>query len=95
MKGFRNVIYLSLSLGMLVFAIPRLQMGGGVEGITLPTVFGIVWLAFALVIVAANLHHILGVDDETQEALDRIRRVKRRRLEESLRGHSSILHARK
>ncbi|MEF3307592.1 MULTISPECIES: hypothetical protein [Paenibacillus] len=76
MKEWKSVIYMSLALGMLIYAVPRLDIGGG---FTLPTVFGIVWIGFALMIVAAHLHRILGVDEETKHELARVRNHSRRR----------------
>ena len=74
MKEWKNVIYMSGALGMLIYAVPRLTIG---EGVTLPTVFSIVWIAFALLIVASHLHRILGVDEETKRELARIRQHSR------------------
>lgn len=64
MKGLKNVIYMSLALGMLFYSIPLLTFSGG---LTLQTVFGIIWIAMALLVVAAHLHEILGVDEEQKK----------------------------
>lgn len=76
MKEWKSVVYMSLALGMLIYAVPRLDIG---EGFTLPTVFGIVWIGFALMVVAAHLHRILGVDEETKNELARVRKHSRQR----------------
>ncbi|MDF2813958.1 MAG: hypothetical protein K0Q81_158 [Paenibacillus sp.] len=81
MKIWKNVCYLSLALGMLIYAVPRLTIG---EGLTLPTVFGVVWILFALTIIAAHLHRIIGVDEAKEEELKQVRRLARHRREQWL-----------
>ncbi len=83
MKDVRNVIYLSLIAGMLIYAVPRMEIG---QGLTVSTVFGLVWIAFALIAVAAHLHQILGVDEETAKELSKIKRMKKWQLEQMLSG---------
>lgn len=73
MKGIKHIVYLGLALGMLIYAIPRLEVG---QGLTMPTIFSIVWIAMVLVVIAAQLHFILGVDEEARKELARIRRAK-------------------
>lgn len=92
MKGLKNVIYMSLALGMLFYAAPRLEMG---QGLTAGTIFGVVWIGLALLIVAAHLHEILGVDEETREELGRIDRMKKWQLEKTLQGKRKLLQIRK
>lgn len=92
MKGLKNVVYMSLALGMLFYAVPRLEMG---HGFTAPTIFGIVWIAFALLIVAAHLHEILGVDEETRKELSRIDRMKKWQAEQMLSGKRKLMQIRK
>ncbi|WP_274364907.1 hypothetical protein [Paenibacillus thermotolerans] len=75
MHATKNVLYMSAALGMLIYAVPRLYVG---QGWTLPTLFSVVWIAFALLIVAAHLHAILRVDEQTDAQLQRIRNVRRR-----------------
>ena len=87
LKDWKNVIYMSVAMGMLIYAAPRLEVG---QGATLPTIFGIVWIAFALLIVAAHLHRILGVDEETRQELARVRKHSRWQREQWVRG---ILHS--
>ncbi len=74
-KKLPNAIYLILALAMVLIAIPRLELGAGG---TLSTVFGLIWIGFALLVIAANLYTLLGVDEETRQQLDRIRLAKRR-----------------
>ncbi|KIL42379.1 hypothetical protein SD70_00050 [Gordoniibacillus kamchatkensis] len=92
MKGLKNVIYMSVALGMLFYAVPRLDLG---QGLTAPAIFGVVWICFALLVVAAHLHAILGVDEETREELGRIGRMKKWQLEKTLQGKSKQLQFRK
>ncbi|GIP33693.1 hypothetical protein [Paenibacillus sp. J2TS4] len=92
MKGFKNVIYLSLALGMLMYAVPQLEIGGGW---TLPTVFSIVWIGFALLIIGAQLHDILRVDEETRKELTAIKQMKRWKLQQRLQGKGKLLQMRK
>ncbi|WP_284646850.1 hypothetical protein [Paenibacillus silviterrae] len=63
MKGIRNLVYMGLTLGMVIFAVPRLSLS---DGLAPESVFGFVWLAMALLIVAAHLHELLGVEEETR-----------------------------
>lgn len=74
MKEWKSVLLLSGSLGMVIYAVPRLEMG---QGASLPTVFGIIWVAFALLVIAAHLHQLLGVDEETKAELARVKRQAR------------------
>lgn len=91
MKGSKSIVYLSLMLGMMIYAVPQLHMG---EGLTMPTIFAVVWLSFALLIVAAHLHDILGVGHETRQELESIRRMRRRQRLRKL-GGGDVVHARK
>lgn len=88
-KKLPYAIYMALALMMVLIAIPRLELGGGW---TLSTVFALVWIGFALLVIAANLYTLLGVNEETQQQLDRIRLAKRRKwqlkLERALRRRS-------
>lgn len=56
----KSIFYLSTALGMLIYALPRLNMG---EGLTLPTIFGVSWIAMALLIIASHLRVVLRVDE--------------------------------
>ena len=92
MKGLKNVIYMSAALGMLIYSVPQLDMG---QGVTLPTVFAVIWVCLALLVVAAHLHEILGVDEEQRQELIRIKRMKKWQLEQALTGKRRILQIRK
>ncbi|WP_193556134.1 hypothetical protein [Paenibacillus ginsengarvi] len=74
MKEWKSVVYMSLALGMLMYAVPRLHIG---PGLTPEGAFGLVWIGFALLIVAAHLHHILGVEEETKREMARVRKYSR------------------
>jgi hypothetical protein len=92
MKDARRIAYLAASLGMLLYAVPRLEVGGGWS---MATLFSIVWIGFSLLIIASQLHFILGVDKETKEELDRIKRVKRWKLEQALAGQTALFRGKK
>ena len=92
MKGTKNVVLLSFALGMMIYAVPRIHIG---DGWTLPTIFGLVWLGFALLVVAAHLHEILGVDEERRRQMNRIKRLRRWQLEQLLRGWGKFPQAKK
>jgi hypothetical protein len=72
-QTFRHYLYLILSLVMLAIALPRINVG---QGWTWESVFGLVWVAFALLVITAHLHGLLKVNKETRRQLDRIRRAK-------------------
>lgn len=92
MKGLKNVVYMSVALGMIVYAVPRIDMSGTA---TLQTVFSIVWIAFSLMIVAAHLHELLGVDEEKRKELDKIKRMKRWQMEQLVKGKRKVLQVRR
>lgn len=92
MKEWKSVVYMSLALGMLIYAVPRLEIG---HGFTPGTVFGIVWIGFALLIVAAHLHHILGVDEETKNELNRVRKTARLHRQQWVNGKLRMLDSKK
>jgi hypothetical protein len=92
MRDARRIAYLAAALGMLLYAVPRLEIGGGW---TMATSFSIVWIGFSLLIIASQLHFILGVDKETKQELDRIKRVKRLRLEQALTGQTASIRSKK
>nr|WP_090671560.1 hypothetical protein [Paenibacillus tianmuensis] len=88
LKGTRHIMGLALALGMMLYAVPRLDFSGGW---TLASVFGAGWIAFALLVIAAHLHELLGVEEETKRELLKIKRMKKWRLEQSLQGRRSLL----
>ncbi|MBB3129189.1 hypothetical protein FHS19_003864 [Paenibacillus rhizosphaerae] len=69
----KHSIYLLLALAMLVYALPRINFSGGW---TWASGFGAAWAVFAFLIIGSHLHYLLGVDEEKQRALDRIRKAK-------------------
>lgn len=85
MNKTKNVVYLCIAVAMLIFAVPHLTVG---LGVTMPTVFSVVWIGFALLSIAANLHFILSVDEETRNELRRIKRAKAVQLERLLLGRA-------
>jgi hypothetical protein len=61
MRGLKHVILMSLALGMVFYSLPRLKFK---LEFSLSTTFTGVWIGLALLIVAAHLYEILGVEDE-------------------------------
>ncbi|HEY0826532.1 MAG TPA: hypothetical protein VGE40_00405 [Bacilli bacterium] len=83
MKGSKNLIYLGVVLAMLVYAIPLLEIG---QGFTPKNIFAFVWIGLAMLVIAAHLHQILGVDEETRKQLARVKRYKSWQLAEMING---------
>lgn len=81
MKGWKHLLYLGAAIGMLAYAVPKLSIG---NGLTPESIFGAVWICFALLIIAANLHELLGVDAETKERLRHVKRMRRLKMEERM-----------
>lgn len=92
MKGFKNIVFIGLALGMLLYAIPKLDIG---PVWSLETVFGLGWIVFALLVVAAHLHQLLGVEEETKRELLKVKRMKRWKMEQALQGRRKLLQIRK
>jgi hypothetical protein len=57
----KSLFYLCCALGMLLYALPRLEVGAG---LSLPTLFCVIWISMALLIIAAHLRIVLRVDEE-------------------------------
>ncbi|MDO7906124.1 hypothetical protein Q5741_06785 [Paenibacillus sp. JX-17] len=72
-KKWKHGLYLTVALGMLVAALPRLSFAGGWNW---ATGFSAAWAGLTLLVIAANLHFLLGVDDEKSRALERVRKAK-------------------
>jgi hypothetical protein len=70
---FKHVIYLVLALAMLLYALPKLSLANGPSWVF---GFGVVWSAFAFLVIAAHLHFIIGVDEEKQKRLEAVRKEK-------------------
>lgn len=68
MNIIKSMFYLSFALGMLLYALPKLKMG---EGLTLPSLFGVAWIALALLIIASHLRIVLRVDEGNPFPLQR------------------------
>jgi len=66
MKKTMNYAYLLTAIAMLIYAAPHLHVG---QGLTLPTVFAIVWLGFALIIIGAHLYGVLHTGSATKKAI--------------------------
>lgn len=81
MKGFNHWVYIVLAVGMLMFAVPQLEVGGG---FAVESLFAVIWLCFALLVIAAQLHEILGVEEETKRRLNQIKRARRWQTEQRL-----------
>ncbi|EFM10218.1 conserved hypothetical protein [Paenibacillus curdlanolyticus YK9] len=78
---FRHVLYLAIAVSMVLYALPRI---GIKEQWTFGTLFGVVWLVFALFVISAQLYTIFGVDEEKKRQLALIKREKSLRWEERL-----------
>jgi hypothetical protein len=66
MRGLKHVIHMSLALGMLFYSLPQLEIH---SELTLSTIFAVVWISMALLVIAAHLHEILGVEEEQRGLL--------------------------
>ncbi|WP_407082961.1 hypothetical protein [Paenibacillus polygoni] len=71
----KHIFYMLIAGGMTLYALPNLSFTGWSGA------FSATWLAFALLVIGANLHFILGVDEEKKKALDRVRKSKLRQWE--------------
>lgn len=69
----KHGIYLVLALMMLLYALPKLSLAGGMSWVF---GFGVVWCAFAFLVIGAHLHFIIGVDEEKQKRLEAVRKEK-------------------
>lgn len=77
----KHAVYLILALAMLVYALPMITFNSGA---TFVSIFGIVWAAFAFLVIGAHLYYLLGVNEEKERALDAIRREKARQWQHKL-----------
>jgi hypothetical protein len=92
MRGLKSILYMTSALGMILVAVTQLDFR---DGSALVAVFDIVWILFALLIIAAHLHEILGVDEELRKELERNERMTKWQTEQMLQGKRSMLRARK
>lgn len=73
MKGLQNLIYLIFAVGMLIYAIPQLQVG---HGFSMETLFAAVWLGLALIVIASHLYVILKVEQEVPQEVKTLKPMK-------------------
>ncbi|WP_179032031.1 hypothetical protein [Paenibacillus kribbensis] len=73
LKKWKHGLYTLIALAMVFVALPRISLAGGLNWVN---GFGIVWVLFALLVIGANLHFLLGVDEEKRKMLERVRRAK-------------------
>ncbi|MGM0880057.1 MAG: hypothetical protein ACQEXQ_03345 [Bacillota bacterium] len=71
-KG-RHLLYLLIALAMLIYALPRLELNAPWDW---TSVFGLVWVGFALVVITAHVNALLLMDDEKRKEMERIKRAK-------------------
>lgn len=64
---------------MLIYAVPQTQIGDGWSSSSL---FSVAWLGFALLFIAAQLHSLLGIDEEMERQFVQLRRIRRRQAEQ-------------
>lgn len=83
---FVSVISIVVVLAMLLIALPTIPLR---EGWSLASVFGIVWAAFAVLIIGAHLHRLLRVDEETEARMRQVKAEKYRKLEQRILGSNS------
>ncbi len=57
--------------------------------------FRLVWIGFALLVVAAHLHELLGVEEEQKRTLLKIKRMKRWQLQQAVTGKRKVLQVRR
>lgn len=62
-----------LSVAVLFYAVPRLPLQ---LEMSFSSWFAFIWLAFALLVIAANWRSALGVDGEEAKQMERIKNLK-------------------
>ncbi|MFS0727293.1 hypothetical protein [Paenibacillus sp. 1P07SE] len=87
-KKWRHVVYLALALGMLAIGLPELRFAAEWSA---HVVFSYSWVLFVLLIIAANLYALLGIDEETARQLARVRRAKTLAWQRKLERHAGRL----
>ncbi|MCM3747986.1 hypothetical protein M3223_11550 [Paenibacillus pasadenensis] len=68
---WKHGLYLLAALGMLAYALPRLELS---SAWTAATVFGVLWSALALLVIAANLRVLLTDRERERRRISAIRR---------------------
>ncbi|QJC53021.1 hypothetical protein HGI30_16540 [Paenibacillus albicereus] len=71
MRKWKHGIYLLAAIGMLAYALPRLELSGGW---TAATVFGVFWSALALLVIAANVRALASDRERERRRVAAIRR---------------------
>ncbi|MBY9080360.1 hypothetical protein KIH86_01865 [Paenibacillus sp. HN-1] len=77
---WKHSLYMLLALAMLLYELPRLRVDGPAPVFW----FGLIWAAYAFLVIAAHLHFIIGVDEEKSKQLEAVRKAKLARWEEKL-----------
>ncbi|MFC4767793.1 hypothetical protein [Effusibacillus consociatus] len=72
-QALRSFVYMGLGLAVLFYAIPQLPEVSWSAG----GVFSVVWLLFGVLIIAANLYYLIGVDKERKRRLQHQRNWER------------------
>ncbi|WP_051251200.1 hypothetical protein [Paenibacillus harenae] len=88
-KG-RHVLYLLLAAAMLVYALPRLELGAPWNW---TGVFGLAWILFAVIVITAHVNALL-MSDEKRRGLARIKRAKAQLWERKLEQKAMAKRAR-
>ncbi|SDT27684.1 hypothetical protein SAMN05444162_3646 [Paenibacillaceae bacterium GAS479] len=68
---WKHGIYMLAALGMLAYALPRLELD---SAWTAATVFGVLWSALALLVIAANLRVLISDRERERKRISAIRR---------------------
>lgn len=85
---WRHVVYLALALVMLGIGLPEMRFAAEWSA---HVVFSFSWAAFVLLIVAANLYALLGMDEDTAKQLQRVKLAKRLAWQRQLQRHADRL----
>lgn len=88
MRGMQHKLYLVAALGMLLYTIPRMEMG---QGWTLSTIFWLSWIAFCVLIIAAQLYQIFGINEEKRRAYQQIKSMRRQQMEQMILGRKKVI----
>lgn len=74
-------MYALAALAMLIYGVPRIEL---TSGLTWQNAFGAVWIAFALLVIAAQLHWLFRVDESKERQMKRVKRAKYASLERTM-----------
>lgn len=77
----RGIIYLILSLAIIFYGLPRLEVFSDIQGFQ---VFSIAWIVFALLVVGAHLDYLLILDEEKRKRTNQLKRYKLWRKEQQI-----------